>query len=108
MLARVVTLRFDPLIEAFDDSPLREILKAKEVFAIRDHFFVRNEVPDLAVLVTYGLRPPIAGSAPPRKASAAIVKDARQPFVDCIEAYNITLPVFEPPMQIPTEREHLS
>ena len=69
MLARVVTLRFDPLIEAFDDSPLREFLKAKEVFAIRDHFFVRNELPYLAVLVTYGLRPPVAGSAPPEKAA---------------------------------------
>ena len=69
MLARVVTLRFDPLIEAFDDSPLREFLKAKEVFAIRDHFLVRNEVPYLAVLVTYGLRPPVAGPAPPEKAA---------------------------------------
>ena len=57
MLARVVTLRFDPVIEAFDDAPLQDFLKAKEVFAIREHFFVRNEVPYLAVLVTYGLRP---------------------------------------------------
>ena len=98
MLARVVTLRFDPLIEAFDDSPVGEFLKAKEVFAIREHFCVRNEVPDLAVLVTYGLWPPIAGSAPLRKASAAIVKDARQPFVDGIAGYNITLPVLNPPI----------
>ena len=45
MLARVVTLRFDSLLEAFDDGPLQEFLKAREVFAIRDHFFVRNEVP---------------------------------------------------------------
>ena len=27
MLARVVTLRFDPVIEAFDDAPLQEFLK---------------------------------------------------------------------------------
>ena len=45
MLARVVTLRFDPRLEAFDDGPLQEFLKAREVFAIRDHFFIRNEVP---------------------------------------------------------------
>ena len=45
MRARVVTLRFDPLLEAFDDSPLQELLKAREVFSIRDHFFVRSEVP---------------------------------------------------------------
>ena len=35
MLARVVTLRFDPVLEGFDDEPLQEFLKAKEVFAIR-------------------------------------------------------------------------
>ena len=48
--ARVVTLRFDPLLEAFDDSPLQELLKTREVFSIRDHFFVRNEVPQYLVL----------------------------------------------------------
>ena len=66
MLASVVTLRFDPVLEAFDDTPLQELLKAKEVFTIRDHFFVRNEVPYLAVVVTYGL-PPVAESALPEK-----------------------------------------
>ncbi len=46
MLARVVTLRFDPLREAFDSS-LQELLKTREVFTLRDHFFVRNEVPPI-------------------------------------------------------------
>ena len=68
MLARVVTLRFDPQLEAFDDGPLQEFLKAREVFAIRDHFFVRNEVPYLAVLVTYGPQPRSAEPAPADKA----------------------------------------
>jgi hypothetical protein len=35
MLARVITLRFDPVIGSFDDSPLREFLKDKEVLSIR-------------------------------------------------------------------------
>ena len=30
MLARVMTLRFDPALEAFDDGPLQEFLKAEE------------------------------------------------------------------------------
>ena len=55
MLARVLTLRFDPASEAFDDGPLQEFLKAKEVHEVREHFFVRDGVPYLAVLVTYGL-----------------------------------------------------
>ena len=53
MLARVITLRFDAVIGSFDDGPLREFLKDKEVLSIRDHFFVKNEVPYLTVLVTY-------------------------------------------------------
>ena len=65
MQACVVTLWFDPLLEAFDDGPLPELLKTREVFAIRDHFFVRNHVPYLAVLVTYGPQP--SSVAPPGK-----------------------------------------
>jgi ATP-dependent DNA helicase RecQ len=53
MLVRVITLRFDAVIGSFDDGPLREFLKDKEVLSIRDHFFVKNEVPYLTVLVTY-------------------------------------------------------
>ena len=71
MLARVVTLRFDPGIEAFDDAPLQDFLKAREVFAIREHFFVRDEVPYLAVLVTYGLRPTAVQAASGEKSKAS-------------------------------------
>ena len=53
MLVRVITLRFEPVIGSFDDAPLREFLKDKEVLSIRDYFFVKNEVPYLTVLVTY-------------------------------------------------------
>ena len=57
MLARVLTLRFDPALEAFDDGPLQQFLRAKQVHEIREHFFVREGTPYLAVLVTYGMRP---------------------------------------------------
>jgi len=53
MLARVITLRFDCVIGGFDDTPLRDFLKDKEVLSLRDHFFIKNDVPYLAVLVTY-------------------------------------------------------
>ena len=45
MQVRVVTLRFDPVLERFDESPLQELLKGKEVFTIRDHFFVMKGMP---------------------------------------------------------------
>ena len=68
MLASVLTLRFDPVLEAFDDGPLQEFLRAKEVHAIREHFFVRDGVPYLAVLVTYGLPPAAALAEHPARA----------------------------------------
>ncbi len=58
MLARVITLRFDPLIGGFDDAPLRDFLKDKEVHAIREHFFIAHEAPYIAIVVTYQLRQP--------------------------------------------------
>ncbi|NOT60536.1 MAG: HRDC domain-containing protein [Acidobacteria bacterium] len=76
MQARVITLRFNSMMEAFDDAPLRDFIKDKEVLALNDHFFVRNEVPYLAVMVNYHLtalplpKAAVAGTADPtRKAS---------------------------------------
>ena len=46
MLMRVITLRFDPVTSSFDDGPVRDFIKDKEVLAIRDHFFMKNEVPN--------------------------------------------------------------
>ena len=53
MRARVITLRFDPLLGAFDDSPLEEFLNGKQVYRIWDHFFCNEEVPYLAMVVAY-------------------------------------------------------
>jgi hypothetical protein len=43
MLARVITLRFDPVIGGFDDGPPREFLKDKEVLSIREGPFLCQE-----------------------------------------------------------------
>ena len=73
MLARVVTLRFDPLLEALDEAPVRGVLKAREVLAIRDRLFVRNGVPYLAVWVTYGPQAPRRPGIPKARQSLATV-----------------------------------
>ena len=67
MLACVVTLRFDPVLGAFDDSPLQEFLRTREVLTIRDHFFVRNEAPYLAMVVIFNPPTPEAEPAVPEK-----------------------------------------
>ncbi len=65
MLARVFTLHFDPVVEGFDDVPLRDFLKDKTVLSLRDHFFVRHEIPYLTVVVTYQLSRPDSIPLPP-------------------------------------------
>ena len=58
MLVRVFTLKFDPVVSGFDDSGLQNFIKDKEILSIRDHFFTRDEVPYLTVIVTYNLLRP--------------------------------------------------
>ncbi len=57
MLTRVFTLRFNVLLDGFDDAPLRDFIKDKEVIAVRDHFFLRQDQPYLVVIVNYTLKP---------------------------------------------------
>ncbi len=52
MQFRVVTLRFDPVLEAFDDTPLQELLKGGEVFTVRDRF-TRNFSPQYPALPAF-------------------------------------------------------
>jgi ATP-dependent DNA helicase RecQ len=74
MLVRVLTLHFDPVSGSFDDGPLREFLKDKDVLSIRDHFFMKHEVPYLTVLVTYHMHQvtptPAQQASPPQKEAA--------------------------------------
>lgn len=46
---------------------MREFLKVQEASAIREHFFVRNDVPYVAILVTLGLEPAVAEKAGKRE-----------------------------------------
>lgn len=52
MLVKLVTLRFDPRLGGFDDRPLQELLRGHEALAVSDHFFVHDEVPHWAFMLT--------------------------------------------------------
>ena len=61
MLVRVFTLAFSSSLAGFDDRKLRDFIGDKEMVSIRDHFFLKDELPYMAVVVTYNLlRPPNA------------------------------------------------
>ena len=64
MLLRIFTLKFDSIVGGFDDRGLRDFVKDKEALSIRDPFFTRDELPYLAVIVTYNLLRPEEGKKP--------------------------------------------
>ena len=53
MRVKLLTLRFAPSLGGFDDRPLAEFVRNREVLAVREHFFTVHELPHLACLVTY-------------------------------------------------------
>ena len=57
MQVRVFTLRFNPAMESFDDTPVTRFLADKEVCSIRDHFFLKDDTPYLTLVVRYRPRP---------------------------------------------------
>jgi len=38
MLVRMMTLKFNPVLDQFDDAALQDYLKDKEILSIKDHF----------------------------------------------------------------------
>jgi ATP-dependent DNA helicase RecQ len=41
------------MTETFDESPLQEFIKDKEVLSVENHFFIKNDSPYLAVIINY-------------------------------------------------------
>lgn len=55
MLTKIITIKFDSLMECFDDASLKEFIKGKEVLSIREHFFIKDEKPYIAAVIIYKL-----------------------------------------------------
>jgi len=53
VLIKVFSLRFDALAGEFDDNPVREFTKDKEIIQVQDHLLVRNEIPYLILVIKY-------------------------------------------------------
>ncbi len=53
MLIKIFTLVFSSAFGGFDDVSLQEFLKDKEIISIENHFFTRNEVPYLTLVIQY-------------------------------------------------------
>jgi ATP-dependent DNA helicase RecQ len=53
MRVKVITLRYSPSLGGFDERPLSDFVRDKEVLAVREHFFCVHDLPHLACLITY-------------------------------------------------------
>jgi superfamily II DNA helicase RecQ len=53
MRVKVVTLRYASSLGGFDERPLSDFVRDKEVLAVREHFFTVHDLPHLACLITY-------------------------------------------------------
>ena len=53
MKLKVFTLRLDPATGAFDDGALAEFLTDREALAVHEHFFIHDQLPTWALLVSY-------------------------------------------------------
>jgi len=53
MLIKILSMTFDSARGGFNDDELRDYIKDKEIVSIRDHLFIRNEVPYLTMIIKY-------------------------------------------------------
>jgi superfamily II DNA helicase RecQ len=53
MRVKLFTFRYSATLGGFDDTPLAEFIRDKEVLSFREHFFQANEVAHLACVVAY-------------------------------------------------------
>ncbi|MBI5362395.1 MAG: HRDC domain-containing protein [Planctomycetes bacterium] len=53
MRVKLLTFRYSATIGGFDDTPLVDFTRDKEVIAQREHFYLVNDTPHLTLLLTY-------------------------------------------------------
>jgi len=53
MRIKLFTLRYTTSLGGFDDAPLTQFIRDKEVLAFREHFFTVNEVPHLTCVLSW-------------------------------------------------------
>jgi len=53
MRVKLMTFRYSATLGGFDDTPLLDFARDKEVIAFRENFYVVNEVPHVTCVITY-------------------------------------------------------
>jgi ribonuclease D len=53
MLIKIFTLKFSPGVEGFDDEKIRLFMVGNEIISVREHFFIKDNVPYWTLLLAY-------------------------------------------------------
>jgi superfamily II DNA helicase RecQ len=67
MQIHIFTIHFNPVLDRFDDSELQAFIRDKAVLSASDHFFVRDGVPYLALVVHTHPEPTAPDTGRPKK-----------------------------------------
>ena len=67
MHIHVFTMKFNPVLDRFDDSELQAFVRDKEVLSSSDHFFIRDGVPYLVLVVHTHPEPAAPDKGHPKK-----------------------------------------
>lgn len=57
MLIKTFTLRFSPNLDGFDDEPVRSFMADKSIASVKEHFFIKDNIPYLTFVITYSAAP---------------------------------------------------
>lgn len=53
MRVKLLTFRYSATLGGFDDTPLADFTRDKEVIAQREHFYMVNDTPHITLVITY-------------------------------------------------------
>ncbi|MFN0008281.1 MAG: hypothetical protein ACKVXR_10260 [Planctomycetota bacterium] len=60
MRVKLMTFRYSATLGGFDDTPLSDFARDKEVIAFRENFYVVNEVPHVTCIRSPSCRMPLS------------------------------------------------
>ena len=96
MQLRIFTLPFNPVTQSFDDSGVTGFMADKDVLSIRDHFFTKDDIPYLTLVISYRvapiLSPPAQTTKPARKRDESwrqILTEADWPLFNTLRAWRM-------------------
>ena len=87
MKLRVFTHRLDPSSGVFDDAELVAFLADREALSVSDHYLVHDQVPTLALLVTYREPPRPGAESRPRADAGPEVGEATRGLFEALRRW---------------------